>query len=55
MQNESSVELNEVEAEGLSAFTEAVDRTFALALVIGGGRLSVAGCVIAEHAVDDDG
>ena len=54
MQNESSVELNEVEAEGLSAFTEAMKDTRAVSLVVGSGGQIAVGRVVAKHTVDDD-
>ena len=48
-------DLNEVEAEGLGAFAEAVEGALSLALVIGGSGLFAVGRAVAEHAVEDDG
>ena len=42
-QDESGVDLNEVETEGLCAFTEAVEDTLSLALIVGCGGLIAVG------------
>ena len=54
-EDETRVDLNEVEAEGLSTFAQAEEGALSVALVIDRGGLIAVWRAVAEHAEDNDG